>query len=109
MDNETAVAEAIDPTPPPAAKPKRVRKPAVKKAAKTPAKKAKAKAPAKKAKAKGGTALDGYKGMHRAGSRKGKVHEAYDKGGRPAALKRAEALGISVSTARTWVQLFKNA
>lgn len=41
-------------------------------------------------------------GDHRAGSNKGKVHEVFDKTGKDAAVKKALALDIKESTARTW-------
>lgn len=71
-------------------KPKRGAKPAEKEKAK-PAAKAKTKATG-----------DGYKG-HREGSRKGKVHEAYDDKGPEAAMKLADKLGIAESSARSWI------
>lgn len=44
---------------------------------------------------------EGYKG-HRVGSNKGKVHQVFDEKGKDAAIKKAEALDIQTSTARTW-------
>lgn len=44
---------------------------------------------------------EGYKG-HRAGSNKGKVHMVFDEKGKEAAIKKAEALDLETSTARTW-------
>lgn len=44
---------------------------------------------------------EGYKD-HRAGSNKGKVHKVFDEKGKDAAIKKAVALELSESTARTW-------
>jgi hypothetical protein len=48
----------------------------------------------------------GYKG-HVAGSRKGKVHEAYDRQGGDAAFTLAQKLGLKPSTARAWMAFWK--
>lgn len=44
---------------------------------------------------------EAYKG-HRAGSNKSLVHKVFDEKGKDAALKKASALGLADSTARTW-------
>jgi hypothetical protein len=44
---------------------------------------------------------EGYKG-HRVGSNKGKVHMVFDEKGKDAAIKKAVALEIQETTARTW-------
>lgn len=46
---------------------------------------------------------------HRADSAKGKVHEIFDTKGKDAAMKKATALDIAESTARTWCSSWKNA
>lgn len=63
-------------------------------------KKTKAKTSARR---KVATKLDGYKGLHRAGSRKGKVREAYDKSGAEAARKLGAKLKLSDATLSTWI------
>lgn len=47
--------------------------------------------------------LEGYKGMHRKGSRKSAVHECFDKKGFDAALKFAMAKKIKEGSARRWL------
>lgn len=47
--------------------------------------------------------LEGYKGMHRKGSRKSRVHEAFDKKGFDPALKFALSLKIKDGSARRWL------
>ncbi len=49
---------------------------------------------------------DGYK-EHRAGSRKGEIHEVYDEKGREAAMKRGEKLGLTEGTLKNWIQTWK--
>lgn len=44
----------------------------------------------------------GYK-THQAGSRKGQVHETFDRKGRDAAIALGEKLGLKPSTLATWV------
>ena len=39
---------------------------------------------------------------HQAGSRKGTIHELFDREGPETALKRGEALGLKTSTVKTW-------
>jgi hypothetical protein len=45
---------------------------------------------------------------HRPDSAKGKVHEVFDTKGKDAAIKKAVALDIAESTARTWCSSWKN-
>lgn len=46
---------------------------------------------------------------HRPDSAKGKVHEVFDTKGKDAAIKKAAALDIAETTARTWCSSWKNA
>jgi hypothetical protein len=46
---------------------------------------------------------------HRPDSAKGKVHEVFDTKGKDAAIKKATALDIAETTARTWCSSWKNA
>jgi hypothetical protein len=48
------------------------------------------------------TAMEGYKGMHKAGSRKGTLHELYDKEGPKVAFTRGKKMGLSENSLRSW-------
>jgi hypothetical protein len=52
------------------------------------------------------TAKEGYKD-HRPGSNKGEVHRVFDDKGPEAAIKKAVALEIQESTARTWISSWR--
>ncbi len=51
--------------------------------------------------------LSGHKGLHLAGSRKGRVHQAFDEEGSSAAKALAEDLGIKDTSFRTWSVKFR--
>lgn len=75
------------------------------------AKKSARRAKASAKKARGNSAprqmtLEGYRGMHRKGSRKSDVHACFDKSGKDAALKLALRKGIKESSARRWLSSF---
>lgn len=53
------------------------------------------------------TKIEDYKGI-RGGTNKAKVRMVFDDKGADAAIKKAEALGLQVSTARTWCSSWKN-
>jgi hypothetical protein len=71
-------------------------KPAIKSKAK-PALKPKAKAEVTMA-----SEMKGYKGQHKAGSRKGTLHELYDTEGRETALVRGKKMSLADNTLRAW-------
>lgn len=51
---------------------------------------------------------DGYRGLHKPGSRKGRTHETFDREGRQAAEAEAAALGLKPSTIASWMSKFGN-
>lgn len=50
---------------------------------------------------------DGYRGLHRAGSRKGEVHAIFDRDGPDAARRLAAEAGLQPSTYQTWAVAFR--
>jgi hypothetical protein len=49
---------------------------------------------------------EGYKG-HKIGSRKGQIHEIWDRDGDAAAMTKAKQLGLSPNTIKTWASAWR--
>jgi hypothetical protein len=52
--------------------------------------------------------LDGYRGMHKTGSRKGTLHELFDTQGREVALTRGKKMGLADNTLRAWINAWRD-